>query len=74
MHDTGNTLKNIVALFQELKPKKIDVAVLVVRPDKPLQVDIKFKCLECSDFIVGYGLDFDEFGRSLPEIYQKVQW
>ena len=72
MHDTGTTLKGIVSMIEEFKPKKVDIAVLVVRPDKPLKVDIKFKGLECSDFIVGYGLDFDEFGRSLPEIYQKV--
>ena len=72
MHDTGNTLKGIVALIEEYKPKQIDSAVLVVRPDKPMQVDIKFKGLECSNFIVGYGLDYDEFGRSFPEIYQKV--
>ena len=42
MHDTGNTLKSIVSLIEEFKPKKIDIAVLVVRPDKPRQVDIKW--------------------------------
>lgn len=72
MHDTGTTLKGIVSLIEEHKPKKVDIAVLVVRPDKPLQVPIRWKGLECSDFIVGYGLDFDEFGRCLPDIYQKV--
>lgn len=34
MQDTGNTLKKMVALFQEMKPKTIDIAVLIRRPDK----------------------------------------
>jgi hypoxanthine phosphoribosyltransferase len=72
MHDTGATLKGIVAMFQEVGAKTVEVAVMVIRPDRPLQVDIRFKGLECSDFIIGYGLDFDENGRSLPDIYQKV--
>jgi hypoxanthine phosphoribosyltransferase len=59
MQDTGNTLKKIVALFRELKPKTIDIAVLIRRPDKQTDLDIKFCGLECSDFIIGYGLDFD---------------
>jgi hypoxanthine-guanine phosphoribosyltransferase len=42
-----------------MKAKRVDVAVLIRRSDKPLQVDIKFVGLECNDFIVGYGLDFD---------------
>jgi hypoxanthine-guanine phosphoribosyltransferase len=45
---------------------------LVRRPDHKAQVDLRFIGLECKDFIVGYGLDFDEFGRSFPAIYQKI--
>ena len=72
MHDTGTTLKKMVDLFHTLKPKRIDIAVLVKRPDRPPQVDIKFCGLVCNDFIVGYGLDYDEFGRHYPSIYQKI--
>ena len=45
MHDTGTTLKGIVSLIESHKPKKVDLAVLVIRPDKPLQVDIRWKGL-----------------------------
>lgn len=55
-----------MALFQEFKPKRIDAVVLVKRPDKPVTIDLKFSGLVCNDFIVGYGLDLDEWGRHLP--------
>ena len=72
MHDSGNSLKQLHSIFAELGPKRIDVAVLLKRSDKPPQVDIRFVGMDCDDFIIGYGLDFDQFGRTLPEILEKV--
>lgn len=72
IHDTGNTLMKLIKVLEGLKPRRIDTAVLVKRPDRPVLIDLKFYGLVCDDFIVGYGLDFDEFGRSFPEIYQKI--
>ena len=72
IHDSGNTLKELISILSEFKPKKIDTVVLVKRPDKPVQIDLRFYGLDCADFIIGYGLDFDEFGRHLPEIYEKI--
>ena len=66
MHDTGHTLKELVHYLELFNPKKIDTAVLVKRPDKPLQVDLKFCGLVCDDFIIGYGLDYNEWGRHFP--------
>lgn len=62
----------LINLLSEFKPKRIDTTVLVKRPDKQVEIDLKFYGLVCSDFIIGYGLDFDEWGRHLSEIYQKV--
>lgn len=45
IHDTGYTLKKLLAKLGEFKPKTLDVAVLVVRPDKPIEIDIKFRGL-----------------------------
>ena len=59
MHDTGHTLKKFIKLLQELKPKRIDTAVLIRRPQNPVEIDLKFCGLVCNDFIVGYGLDYD---------------
>ena len=59
IHDTGHTLQRLINTLAELKPKKIDAAVLVKRPDKPTKIDLKFFGLLCNDFIIGYGLDLD---------------
>jgi hypoxanthine phosphoribosyltransferase len=59
MHDTGHTLKKFIKLLEGLNPKRIDTAVLIRRPDRPVEIDLKFCGLVCDDFIVGYGLDFD---------------
>jgi hypoxanthine-guanine phosphoribosyltransferase len=50
----------------------LKIAVLVNRPDKPKDFPIDWIGVECSDFIIGYGLDYDQFGRTFPAIYQKV--
>jgi hypoxanthine-guanine phosphoribosyltransferase len=47
-------------------PKSIDIAVLVSKPDKKHEIEAKFVGLNCSDFIIGYGLDLDEYFRCLP--------
>ena len=45
IHDTGKTLESIVEKIAQLKPKTIDCAVLVVRPDKPVRMGLRFKGL-----------------------------
>ena len=69
MHDSGNSLKQMHSIFMKLEPKRIDVAVLLKRSDKAPLVDIRFIGMDCDDFVIGYGLDFDQFGRALPDIY-----
>ncbi len=46
--------------------------MLVERPDKVKNIKIDWVGLHCSDFIIGYGLDYDQFGRNFPAIYQKI--
>jgi len=40
MQDTGTTLKKLIALFADLKPKAIDIAVLFRRPDKETGLEL----------------------------------
>lgn len=73
--DTGITMKKLINLLQEKKPKQIKVATFLQKPDA-LKCDIKLDYVAMkipNNFIVGYGLDYDGFGRNLNEIYTIVE-
>lgn len=71
--DTGLTMFHLKELLQEQKPKSIEIAALFTKPSKlkcPVTVD--YSCFEIPDkFIVGYGLDYNELYRNLPDVYTK---
>ena len=68
--DTGRTLKRVVELFEHRKAKSIKLCVLLDKPEGRL-VDIKADYvggLVPNEFVVGYGLDYNELYRNLPYI------
>ncbi|SQA77782.1 Adenylate kinase [Capnocytophaga ochracea] len=70
--DTGNTLEEIYCIFEDKKVNSFRVATLFFKPDaykKDLKIDYVGKPIP-NRFIVGYGLDFDEIARNLPQVYQ----
>ena len=70
--DTGNTLEEIYRIFEDKKVNSFRVATLFFKPDaykKDLKIDYVGKPIP-NRFIVGYGLDFDEIARNLPQVYQ----
>ena len=70
--DTGNTLEEIYRIFAAHKVKSFRVATLFFKPEaykKDFKIDYVGKPIP-NRFIVGYGLDFDEVGRNLPQVYQ----
>ena len=70
--DTGNTLEKIIELLNQEQVGSIKVATLLFKPNaykKDLNIDYIGKSIE-NDFVVGYGLDYDEIGRNLPHIYK----
>ena len=70
--DTGNTLVKIYDIFNHLPVKQLKIATLFFKPDvfkKELPID--YIGISIPDrFIVGYGLDYDELGRNLKDVYQ----
>ena len=70
--DTGTTLDYLVAKFKKDKPKEILVASLRFKPTAyQYKLDIDFIGKEiANEFVVGYGLDYEELGRTLPHIYK----
>jgi len=70
--DTGNTLEVLLDKFQELAITDYKVASLFFKPNaykKSFPIDYVGLEIE-NDFIVGYGLDYNELGRNLTTIYK----
>ena len=73
--DTGFTMQRLLETLGTRNPKEIHIATLLLKPDK-LQVDLKIDYVAMkipNDFIVGYGLDYDGYGRNYPDIYTLVE-
>lgn len=70
--DTGYTMSCVQELYYKQGAKEVFIATMLSKPEA-LQCDIKasYVGLEiANDFIVGHGLDFDEKGRMLRDIYK----
>ena len=73
--DTGYTMRDILDSLAEKNAASVNVCALLCKPDK-LKVDINLKYLAMNipnGFIVGYGLDYDGFGRNSRDIYKIVK-
>lgn len=70
--DAGITLEKIISLLEKEEVTDIKVATLLFKPEaykKEIEIDFIGKSIP-NDFVVGYGLDYDEIGRNLPHIYK----
>ena len=70
--DTGITLEKIISLLKKENVADIKIATLLFKPDaytKDINIDFIGKSIP-NNFVVGYGLDYDEIGRNLPHIYK----
>ena len=73
--DTGCTMQKLLENLGTRSPESIHVCTLLLKPEK-LKVDlnVEYVALEIpNDFIVGYGLDYDGYGRNLKDIYTVVE-
>lgn len=78
--DTGLTLKFLVEYFKDKKANSVEIVSLLNKPSRRTSdVEVKYSGFEVpNEFLVGYGLDYDERYRNLPfigvlkpEVYQK---
>ena len=73
--DTGFTIKRMIETLGTRGPESVHVCTLLLKPGK-LQVplNVEYVAMEIpNDFIVGYGLDYDQQGRNLRDIYTLVE-
>lgn len=73
--DTGVTVENSVEQLLQTGASEVIVATLLYKPEA-CKKDIKLDYVGMeipNDFIVGYGLDYNGYGRNLPDIYSLVE-
>lgn len=70
--DTGKTLHSFLPQLYNRQPASIEIAVLLDKPEpRKFEVPIHYKCFTIPNkFVVGYGLDYDGYGRNYDAIYQ----
>lgn len=73
--DTGVTMEHMLETLGTREPNSIQVCTLLCKPGKmKVKLDLKYVAMNIpDDFIVGYGLDYDGYGRNYRDIYKVCQ-
>ena len=69
--DSGRTLAYLIEILKQRGPKSIHLCTLLDKPERRVkkQVHVDYTCFTIPDeFVVGYGLDYDQKYRNLPYI------
>ena len=73
--ESGLTMKRMIDTLGTRNPASIHICSLLLKPEKlKIDLNIEYAAMEIpNDFIVGYGLDYDQQGRNLRDIYTLVE-
>ena len=69
--DSGRTLSYLIEVLKQRNPASLKLCTLLDKPDRRVvkNVNTDYCCFEVPDeFVVGYGLDYDQQYRNLPYI------
>ena len=69
--DSGLTLQHVRAALEDLGSASVEIATLFIKPESFHEgFDIKYVGFSIpNNFIVGYGMDYEGYGRNLPDVY-----
>ena len=72
--DTGLTMKRMIESIGTRNPESVHICTMLLKPEKLQEkLDVEYVAMKIpNDFIVGYGLDYDQQGRNLRDIYTVV--
>ncbi len=72
--DTGESMEHLLGALAKHNPASVSIATLLYKPTKfTKDFEVKYRALDIpDDFIVGFGLDYDDIGRNLKDIYTIV--
>lgn len=73
--DTGLTMAHMLETLKRQNPSSIDICTLLLKPTKlQVKLDVRYCCKQIpDDFVVGYGLDYNGFGRNTKDVYTIIQ-
>ncbi len=73
--ESGLTMKRMIDSLGTRNPESIHICTLLLKPEKlTVDLNIEYAAMEIpNDFIVGYGLDYNQQGRNLRDIYTLVE-
>lgn len=73
--ESGLTMQKLLDILHEKEPADIQICTLLLKPEcLEVPLDIRYVAIEIpNDFILGYGLDYDQQGRNLRDIYTVVE-
>ena len=68
--DTGLTLGYLISVLESREPASVHVCALLDKSARRIApLEIRYRGFECPDvFVVGYGLDFRERYRNIPDL------
>lgn len=69
--ETGTTMKRMIESLGTRNPASVEICTLLFKPERlKADLDIRYVAFEIpNDFIIGYGLDYDQQARELRDIY-----
>lgn len=73
--DSGHTMKQLFESLNSRNPQEIKLVTLLFKPEamafgiKPDYVAFEIP----NDFVIGYGMDYDGYGRSLDQVYTVME-
>lgn len=73
--ESGRTMQRMLETLGTRSPESIHICTLLLKPEKlEVPLNIEYAAMEIpNEFIVGYGLDYDQQGRGLRDIYTVVE-
>jgi len=74
--DSGLTIENTMKQLKGYEPEEIKIAALLVKRENiSKEVVIDYAGIEIpNDFVIGYGLDYNGYGRNLKDIYKAIYY
>jgi hypoxanthine phosphoribosyltransferase len=72
--DSGRTMQQLLRSLDSRSPAEIRIATFLLKPEAlQCELALDYVVFEVpNEFVVGYGMDYDGFGRNLSEVYSLV--